>query len=102
MFKNHFKTAWRNIRKNKLYSLINAVGLTVGIASCILIGLYVAHELSYDKFNKNADRIVRVTMDYGSSGTSEKVALTGTKVGPQFKRTFSSVQLFCRTIKDSR
>ncbi len=102
MIKNYFKTAWRNIKKNKLYSLINVIGLTIGIVSCILIGLYITHELSYDKFNKNADRIVRVTMDYGSSGTSDRDAVTGTKVGPQFKRTFPSIESYCRMMKASR
>ncbi|MGI8952368.1 MAG: FtsX-like permease family protein [Chitinophagaceae bacterium] len=102
MFKSYFKIAFRNLKKNKLYTFVNITGLTVGIVSCILIGLYISHELSYDKFNKNADRIVRVTMDYGGNGTSEKVAVTGTKVGPQFKRTFPSVQSFCRVIKHSQ
>lgn len=101
MFKNYFKTAWRNLKKNKFYTFINIIGLTIGITSCILIGLYITHELSYDKFNKNADRIVRVTMDYGGDGSSEKVAVTGTKAGPQFKRTFPAVEAFCRMVKFS-
>ncbi len=102
MFKTNFKIALRNLKKNKLYTFVNIAGLTIGIVSCILIGLYITHELSYDKFNKNANRIVRVTMDYGSNGTSEKSAITGTKVGPQFKRTFPSVQSFCRVKKSSQ
>ena len=56
MFKNYFKIASRNIRKNKLYSFINLTGLTVGITCCILIGLYISDELGYDGFHKNADR----------------------------------------------
>ena len=64
MFKNYLKTAFRNLRKNKLYSAINIFGLTVGLAACLLIGVYINHELSYDKFNTNADRIVRATMEY--------------------------------------
>jgi len=63
MIKNYFKVAWRKIKKNKLYTFVNITGLTIGIASCLLIGLYIAHEVSYDRFNKNADRIVRLTMD---------------------------------------
>ncbi len=88
MFKNYFKTAFRNLRKNKLYSSINIFGLAIGLASCLLIGVYIIHELSYDKFNKNANRIVRVTMEYGDAGTVNKTATTGTKPGPQFTRTF--------------
>ncbi|HEX2684659.1 MAG TPA: ABC transporter permease, partial [Ferruginibacter sp.] len=97
MFKNYFKTALRNLRKNKLYAAINITGLTVGLAACLLIGVYISHELSYDKFNVNADRIVRVTMEYKRSETANEVASTGTKVGPQLKRTFPSVEEYVRT-----
>jgi len=97
MFRNYLKTAFRNLRKNKLYSAINIFGLTVGLAACLLIGVYVDHELSYDKFNTNADRIVRATMEYKFSGTVNSTATTGTKVGPQFKRIFPSIEEYVRT-----
>ncbi|TMI95980.1 MAG: FtsX-like permease family protein [Bacteroidetes bacterium] len=96
MFKNYFKTAFRNLGKNKLYSGINITGLTVGLAACLLIGVFISHELSYDKFNKNADRIVRVTMEYKNAETINTTATTGTKVGPQFKRTFPAVEDYTR------
>lgn len=97
MFKNYFKTAFRNLRKNKLYSAINIFGLTVGLAACLLIGVYINQELSYDKFNANADRIVRATMEYKNSETVNQIATTGTKPGPQFKRTFPEIQEYART-----
>jgi putative ABC transport system permease protein len=97
MFKNYFKTAFRNLGKNKLYSGINIIGLTVGLAACLLIGVFISHELSYDKFNTNADRIVRVTMEFKNAETLNKIATTGTKVGPQFKRTFPAVEEYART-----
>lgn len=99
MIKSYFKIAWRNLKKNRLYAIINILGLTIGIVSCLLIGLYIRHELSYDRFNANADRIARVTMDYNYGGASQKVAVTGTKVGPQFKRTFPQVVDFVRIEK---
>jgi putative ABC transport system permease protein len=102
MLKNYFKVALRNLRKNKLYSFVNIVGLTVGITSCILIGLYIGHEWSYDRFLKNADRIVRVTMEFSNGGTVRSFATTGTKVGPQFKRILPSVDAFVRTMKFPR
>lgn len=102
MLKNYFKITWRSIRKNKLYSFVNIAGLTVGITSCILIGLFVFNELSYDRFNINADRVARVTMEYSSSGTVNQTAVTGTKVGPQFQRVFPQVEAFTRTIKAAR
>ena len=61
MFKNYFKVALRNMLKFKCYSFINISGLVIGLATCILILLYVQDELSYDKFHVNAVRIYRVT-----------------------------------------
>jgi len=97
MFRNYLKIAFRNLGKSKLYSGINIIGLTVGLAACLLIGVYISHELSYDKFNVNADRIVRVTMEYKNAETVNQTATTGTKVGPQFKRTFPAVEEYVRT-----
>jgi putative ABC transport system permease protein len=102
MFKNYFKIAWRNLKKNRLYSFVNIIGLTIGITSCILISLYIGHELSYDRFHKNADRIVRITMEYSNGGIIGRYAQTGTRVGPQLKRTFPAVTAFARTFKYPR
>ena len=101
MLRNYLKIAWRNLKKNRLYTLINMAGLTVGLASCILIGLYIGHELSFDRFHVNADRIVRLTMEYGDKSGSQKVAVTGTRPGPEFTRNFPSVEAFCRITKNS-
>ncbi|PJJ79231.1 ABC transporter permease [Mucilaginibacter auburnensis] len=57
MIKNYLKIAWRSLLKQRLYSVIIISGLAVGLAACITIGLYVAHEHSYDRFHKDADRI---------------------------------------------
>jgi putative ABC transport system permease protein len=64
MFKNHFKTAWRNLMKYKFISFINLFGLTVGLTCCLLILTYILNELSYDKYNKNADQVYRVTRTF--------------------------------------
>ncbi len=63
MFKNYIKIAWRNLRKHKLYSIINIVGLSVGVACSLMIALYVMHELSYDQFHEKADNIYRLNRD---------------------------------------
>ncbi|MCG6189818.1 ABC transporter permease [Maribellus maritimus] len=60
MIKYYLKTTFRNLLRNRFYSAINIVGLSIGITACILIMLYVQFELSYDKFNEKADRIYRV------------------------------------------
>jgi putative ABC transport system permease protein len=97
----NIKLAWRSLKKNKLYAFINILGLTVGIASCLLIGIYIQHELSYDRFHVNADRIVRATMEY-KHDVVRRAAVTGTKPGPQFKRNFPEVKDFVRTFKYPR
>ncbi|SDP50286.1 putative ABC transport system permease protein [Mucilaginibacter sp. OK268] len=102
MIKSYLKVAWRNLMKNKLYSLVNIIGLTIGIVSCLLIGIYIKHELGYDHFNKNADNIVRVTMEYNHGGASQKMAATGTRVGPQFKRMFPEISDYVRLYKNSQ
>ncbi len=61
MFKNYFKVAYRNLKKNKAYTFISVFGLALGLAVCALLLLYVQNELSYDQFNKNADNIYRLT-----------------------------------------
>jgi putative ABC transport system permease protein len=60
MFKNHFKTAIRNLYKSKEFTAINIIGLACGLATCLLIILYVADELSYDHYNKKLSQIYRV------------------------------------------
>src|SRR5436190_19174706 len=63
MIKSYFKTAWRSVSRHKAYSIINDLGLTLGITSCLVIFLVVQYELGYDKFNTKADRIYRVTLN---------------------------------------
>lgn len=102
MIRNYFKTAFRHLQKNKLYAIVNVLGLAFGVTSCILIGIYIWHELSYDRFHKNKDRIVRVTWEYNFGDAETKTATTGTKVGPQFQRSFPEVESFVRLMKYPR
>lgn len=104
MFKNYLKTAWRNFRKNKISSAINIFGLTAGLTCCLLIALYIQHELSYDKFQSNGDRIARVIMEYSFNGSSEsnKVNFTSVRVAPVFKRNFPEVQSGVKMVKYER
>jgi putative ABC transport system permease protein len=68
MFKNYLKIAFRNIRKQKAYSAINIMGLTVGMACSILILLWVQYEFSFDRFHENFDDIYRIKSDYYGVG----------------------------------
>jgi putative ABC transport system permease protein len=94
MLRNNFKIAIRNLWKNKASSFINLFGLTTGLSSCLLIGLYIQHELSYDSFQSNGERIARVIMEYSFEGTPEpkRGNFTSTKVAPVFTRTFPEVE----------
>ncbi len=102
MLRNYLKIALRHLHKNKLYAFVNIIGLAIGICSCLLIGIYIAHELSYDKFHQNHDRITRVTWEYNFGDAVTHTSSTGTKAGPEFKRQFPEVQQYVRTLKFPR
>ncbi|KQS33499.1 ABC transporter permease [Dyadobacter sp. Leaf189] len=95
MIRNYLKIAMRNLLKSKVYSLINIVGLAVGIAVAMLIGLWVWDELSYNKYHKNYDRIVQAWISQtfnGQTGTGTAVSIPAvtemaTKYGSDFKYT---------------
>lgn len=80
MFKNYVNIAFRNLKRQKVYSLINIIGLSVGIMACIIIILYVQNESSYEKFYPDADKVYRVTTHYETSGDVRKIAITPNKV----------------------
>jgi len=96
MFFNFIKTAFRNIKKQKIYFIINILGLSIGISASVLIALFVVDELSYDSFHKNADRIVRVTYKLTSSSSKLNVARTAPLYGPTMKNDFPEVEYFNR------
>lgn len=93
MLKNYWRIAMRNLWKHKGFSFINLAGLTVAFTCCLLMFMYIRHELSFDRFQEKGNRIVRVIMEYGF-GDSEKRAgnYTSTKVMPSFKRNFPEVE----------
>ena len=68
MFRNYFKTAFRNLVHNKAFSFINIIGLSIGISAALVIFLIVQYDFSFDKFHKNGDRIYRVVSVFGFSG----------------------------------
>ncbi|HXL58375.1 MAG TPA: ABC transporter permease, partial [Chitinophagaceae bacterium] len=88
MIKNYFKIAWRNLMKYKFISFINLFGLTVGLTCCLLITTYILNELSYDRYNENADRIYRVTRSFNNE--DGVVSLTLSTVAPPFGYYFPS------------
>ncbi|HET7001453.1 MAG TPA: ABC transporter permease, partial [Puia sp.] len=92
MLKNHLKIAWRNLANNKTDSAINIIGLSIGMAACLLILEFVSFELSYDRFNKNADNIFRVTNDRFQHGKLvQHGTITYSAVGPAMKKDFPEI-----------
>ena len=92
MIRNYFKIAWRSILKNKGIFSINIFGLAIGIASCLLIMLFVLDELSYDRFNEKADEIVRVVFKAKVNGEEIKEAVVMAPVAEALKREFPEVK----------
>ncbi|MBD0375603.1 MAG: ABC transporter permease, partial [Flavisolibacter sp.] len=83
MIRNYLKIAVRNLMKYKFISFINLFGLTVGITCCLLILAYILHELSYDKYNKNAKNIYRLERTFYNPETGQLSLQLGT-VAPPF------------------
>jgi len=96
MFKNYFKVALRNLWKNKAFSAINIIGLASGLAVCLLIVLYVVDELSYDTYNKNADRIYRLDADIYFNNTQAIFAVAPDPLAPALKRDFPDIEEITR------
>ena len=92
MLKNYFKIAWRNLTANKSFSLINILGLAIGIACCLLIVLWVTDELSYDTWNEKADRIYRVAPEINSEG----YAVSPAPLAEALKEDFPEVETVVR------
>ncbi len=91
MFKNYIKIAWRNILKNKGIFSINIVGLALGIASCLIITLFVVDEVSYDKFNEKADEIVRVGFRVQMNNEDSKEAVVMAPAARTLKQDYPEV-----------
>lgn len=96
MIKNYLKIALRNLWKNKGYSAINIFGLAVGLASCLLITLYVSDELSYDRYNKKADRIYRINSDLRFGGADLHITETSDMMGELLKKDYPQVEEYTR------
>ena len=96
MFKNYLKTAFRNLVKSKFYTSLNIIGLAAGLATCLLIMLYVMDELSYDKYNINADRIYRVNNEVKFGDNHFDMAVSPALLGITMVREFPEVEQYTR------
>jgi putative ABC transport system permease protein len=97
MFSSYLKIAFRNLSKRMGYSLLNVIGLAIGITCCLLIFQYVSFERSYDRFPKRANDIVRLRLDsYQQGQLAWKSATIYPAIGPNMKKDFPEVEDFCR------
>ncbi len=96
MFKNYLRVALRNLKNYKAFSLINIIGLAVGVATCLAIFLYVKSELSYDRFNVNADQIYRVYLNAKINGHDINSALSSAPLGSSLTTEFPEIINYTR------
>lgn len=96
MFKNYLVIAFRNLWRNKAYSLINIFGLAIGLASTILLLLYIIHELSYDSYHQKKDRIYRVHYISEKSGIFSSSAITTAGIGHELIKEMPEIETMMR------
>ncbi|MBT3250309.1 MAG: FtsX-like permease family protein [Candidatus Marinimicrobia bacterium] len=102
MLTNYLKTGFRSLRRQKGYSIINIIGLAIGIAGCILILTYVIDELKYDKHHQNADNLYRIYLDGYIGGQELKGASTPAPMGKTMVEELPEVILFTRFMNPDR
>src|SRR5690606_14560950 len=99
MLHNYLKTAWRSLWKNKFYTFINVSGLAVGLATSIMLLLWVQNELSYDKFHKDYTDIYQLSSHFESNG--EDITWTGVPAPlAVFGKSIPEVQSVVRVINE--
>jgi putative ABC transport system permease protein len=103
MLGNYFKVALRNLLRHKIYSVINIVGLAVGLACCLNIALWVQYHLSFDRFHEKGDRICKlINIQKFSGRSSQHVGLTPPPVGPGMHNDYPEIADFCRIMQGGR
>lgn len=96
MLRNYFTIAWRNLVRNKIYSILNLAGLAVGLCCFLLITLYVIQECSYDRFNRRAADIYRVNEDIRWGGQDDFESQSADPVGALLKKDYPQVEEYTR------
>jgi putative ABC transport system permease protein len=97
MFKNYLNTAWRNIWRNKIFSIIEILGLSIGLSVCMLIFLYTKDEISYDQFQENKAKLYRITQDWQmGKDPGQTIGITNGIMGETFAKEIPEVRQFVR------
>jgi len=98
MFKNYLKIALRNMRKNKVYTIINICGLAIGVACCLMVFLYVADELNFDKYHVDNSRIYRIATRETSPTNINEAATTCAAFARALKDNYTQVEKLARIL----
>ncbi len=96
MIRNFLKISIRNLSRNKVFSMLNIMGLAIGLTAAILILLYTSHEVSYDNFHADADRIHRVTLSFKNGDSYTTTTTTAHRIAPLMAETFPEIESFFR------
>jgi len=92
MINNYIKIAIRNLWRNKGFTIINMLGLAIGLSACMLILIYINHELSYDKFFTHSERIYRASVDGRMSGDFFSAAVSPAPLAPTLKSNYPEIE----------
>ena len=92
MLTNNIRSAYRNLKRHKMYTFINVCGLAVSLSACWLIVLYIKDEWSYDRYNAKADRIFRVVQHESWDGGNIHIAVTSAPFAPALKQQFPQIE----------
>ena len=98
MLKNYFRIAWRTLMKNKVFSFINILGLSVGLACCMLIVLYLYNELSYDSYHNNIKRLYQVGGIFVTDGKEDRFPCSPAVTAPNMQRDFPEIEQTARML----
>lgn len=101
MFKYYYKIATRNLWRNKGFSAITIMGLAIGLATCLLIALFVIDELRYDTYNKNASRTYRINADFLVNGSTFRERYAPSQFGPVLKQDFPQIEEYVRFLQQN-
>jgi putative ABC transport system permease protein len=100
MIKNYLKTAWRNITRNRTFTILNLSGLAIGVVVCLLIGVWLQRELSFDNFHPKGNKIFRLVNTFKSESESFSQAPSGPAFGAQLPKQLTAVTSTCRLFGD--
>src|SRR5580658_4557769 len=94
--RNYLAVALRNLRRERLYAVINIAGLSLGIACCLILGLFLRSQLTYDRSNLQHDHIFRIVNDFTTNSTAHTFAITSRSLAPMLAADYPQIRKYVR------